>query len=166
MRPFKVVSLAAATALAAVLAGAPVAVAAPAHGGHGHGGGEKVFELTTRTTQDTHLDADKDGLPSPGDEDIFTEDVFRDGKKVGTDGGVCTILRTDNGGVAQCLVTLSLEEGQITTQGLVTNILADAPGEFDIAITGGTGAFSKARGHLHGSNVTEAGATLEVHLSR
>ncbi|MBT2408765.1 MULTISPECIES: hypothetical protein [unclassified Streptomyces] len=162
MQHFKVVGLGAATALAAILTCAPVAAALAGDGGHG---GERAFELVERNIQETFVDVDNNGVPSPGDTQVFTNDLFRDGKKVGTGGGVCTILSTSDGGEAQCNVTLALKEGQITSQGLLYDVLTAAPSDFDAAITGGTGAFSKARGEIHGSFVSPTEVRLEVHLS-
>jgi hypothetical protein len=69
---------------------------------------------------------------------------------VGVDGGACTLVRiTDadaQSGTAQCLVTYSLEDGQVATQGLFTLTNGGFVGVQQAAITGGTGRYRDAHG--------------------
>lgn len=126
--------------------------------GRGH---SKEFELVGKQTQYEEVDLGKKGV-SLGDERVVTEDLYRDGKKVGDHGVVCTYVRVDPG-LLQCLGTFSLPEGQLAGQALLH---LPAPQSVDLAITGGTGAYHNARGYI---TTVPAGTTerhLSVHLER
>ena len=86
---------------------------------------------------------------SAGDLLTFANPVFdKDNKEqVGTDQGFC--VRTVAGKAWECWWTLSLKDGQITIKGP----FLDA-GDSVMAITGGTGKYSTARGQmkLHARN--------------
>ncbi|MGV9346932.1 allene oxide cyclase barrel-like domain-containing protein [Streptomyces spiralis] len=121
----------------------------------------KEFELVGKQTQYEEIDLGKKGV-SLGDERVVTEDLYRDGKKVGDHGVVCTYVRVEPG-LLQCLGTFSLPEGQLAGQALLH---LPAPQSVDLAITGGTGAYSNARGYI---TTAPAGTTerhLSVHLER
>ena len=80
---------------------------------------------------------------------------------VGEDGGTCTVTRIASGGAAtlHCLGTNSLPGGQISVQGLT------APGEpFELAITGGTGRYRKARGQVIGENTSPTEMSIKLVL--
>src|SRR5262249_41502752 len=85
--------------------------------------------------------------PSLGDRIVFTSDLFTpSGQPAGRDGADCVVVRIDPSAppelqqIVQCVVTVELQDGQITFQGL-------ARGTSNIfALTGGTGAYRKARG--------------------
>lgn len=140
--------------LAAVLAAlvAAVVVAAPSQAGQHH---DKVLQLTGKTLDVAQIDVGKPG-PSLGDANVITEDVYRDGKRVGTSDIDCTIVRLDAAAKtfsAQCLNTTTLPGGQITAQGIVrSDQIEQSP--FTQAVTGGTGAYSDVGGQL---TVDEAG---------
>jgi allene oxide cyclase-like protein len=126
----------------------------------------KLFELTVQTAD---IDLGDKGF-SLGDMEIFSDDLYdkEGGTKVGFDGGACTIVRITDAktfsGTAQCLVTLSLAKGQITTQGLVTFAGDGLPKPFDIAITGGTGAYQDADGQVTVEQLSETKANLTIQL--
>jgi hypothetical protein len=113
------------------------------------------FTLTTKTLDEALVDVGKPGL-SLGDANVLTEDVHRDGDRIGTADINCTIVRVDpvtHSFAAQCLNTTAIPGGQITTHGYVTSDeIEKVP--FQQAITGGTGAYEGARGQL---TVDEAG---------
>jgi hypothetical protein len=89
---------------------------------------------------------------SQADQYVFTNDLSREGKKVGVDGGVCTVTRIedDGGSTLYCSGSNSLPGGQITTAGLVsygpTEEFKKDP--YFAAITGGTGKYRGARGEV------------------
>ena len=114
---------------------------------------DQVVKLTGKTLAVEQVDSGKPG-PSLGDQQILTEDVYRDGKRVGTSDIQCTIVRVQLPKFAvQCFTTTSLPEGQITAQGVVTSDqIEQVP--FAQAVTGGTGAYKGVRGEL---TVDEAG---------
>jgi hypothetical protein len=118
-----------------------------------HSKDKQRLVLTSRTTQEADIDVGKKGL-SLGDYFVFSDKVYRHGKRIGTDGGSCTIVhikykdKTPKAITVQCLVTASLPKGQITTQGLVTGPVTGPTRPFKVAITGGTGAYKTAHGQL------------------
>ena len=93
---------------------------------------------------------DDGGLPGPGvgDRLIFSADIFdAKDRKVGRDGADCVVVRIDPSQpspleqqIVQCVVTVELPDGQITFQGLAQGT------ENHFAVTGGTGAYRRARG--------------------
>lgn len=123
--------------------------------------GGQVIRLTTKQVHQGFVDHGAPGF-SVDDAFVFSNDLYRNGKKVGEDGGTCTVTRIASGGATtlHCLGTNSLPDGQISVQGLA------APGEpFELAITGGTGRYRKARGQVFGENTspTEMSIRLVLH---
>jgi hypothetical protein len=126
------------------------------HGGHGG----RVIELTTKQIHQDFVDHGDPGF-SADDVIVFSNDLYRDGQKVGEDGGTCTVTRITDAGAAtlHCLGTNSLPGGQISVQGLA------APGEpFELAITGGTGRFSDASGQVFGKNTSPTEMSIRIVL--
>jgi allene oxide cyclase len=158
---FMALTLAIAIAVAA-------AVAAGARGGHGvHGGkghhgnghGGRALVVTEHATTDATTDTGAAG-DSAGDVLTFANDVFdaADANKVGTDQGYC--IRVVPGTSYECNWTTSLAGGQITVEGP----FLDA-GDSVLAVTGGTGRYSTARGFMK-LHALDNGAkyTFEFHL--
>ena len=70
-------------------------------------------------------------------------------------------------GAGNCVATVSLAGGQITLQGLATfSLSATTNPPSDVAITGGTGAYEGASGHVHIEEVSESDSILTFHLQR
>jgi Allene oxide cyclase len=139
--------------------------AASGSDGHGHGRGHdngkgKTIRVVERATTDTSVDLGATG-DSIGDLLAFGNELFDEGNqiKVGTDQGSC--VRTVPGTAYECTWTNSLAKGQITVQGPFLD-----SGDSVLAITGGTGAYRKARGtmDLHARSATEFDFTF--HLNR
>lgn len=83
-----------------------------------------------------------------GDRSVFTHELSLDGAAVGFDGGVCTVVRLDEGhSYIVCNVSMNLPEGTIAFQTFVEEVFPPPP--FFAAITGGTGAYRSARGEMH-----------------
>jgi hypothetical protein len=91
------------------------------------------------------------GAPGPGigDRLVFSNPIFdTDNHEIGRDGADCVIVRIDPAApparqqVVQCTISVQLADGQITVQGLAQGT------ENYFAITGGTGAYRKARGQV------------------
>jgi hypothetical protein len=87
--------------------------------------------------------------PSIGDRLVFSNPIFdTDGANIGRDGADCLIVRIDpteppaRQQIVQCTISVQLADGQITVQGLAQGT------ENYFAITGGTGAYRKARGEV------------------
>jgi allene oxide cyclase len=135
-----------AVAIVATLASASVAVA----GGDGHHEAHQPVKVTGKTVQLNLVDAGEPGF-TLGDQIAFSNDLRTiAGKPAGVDGGACTLVRIADAktqsGTAECLVTYSLDGGQITTQGLFTLTNGGVVGTQEAAITGGTGRYRAARG--------------------
>jgi hypothetical protein len=127
------------SALGALLlstAGVAVASASP-----GDGPGVQVIHAVRTTEAQTEFDLGPTGN-SLGDYQVFTARFDANGRTIGFDGGVCTLVRLPT--VYQCVATNSLPEGQVTAQALIDYAKASAP--FQFAITGGTGRYRSARG--------------------
>lgn len=112
------------------------------------GKGKKTLRVVAEEIQTEFLDLGDTG-PSLGDQIVFSEALFIRGEEVGESGGFCTVTKASppyDVLTFQCIVTLSLERGQITLQGLNEIQGEDDPGPFELAITGGTGKYRGAGG--------------------
>ena len=91
-----------------------------------------------------------------GNQFLTTDDVFRQGRKVGDEVHVCQIMADleQAGARFQCVATVSLPEGQLTAQGLAT-LTETGSQPFTLAITGGTGAYRTAHGQVQVAPVSE-----------
>jgi hypothetical protein len=126
-----------------------------------------VLKLTTKTVDFAQVDAGQPGA-SLGDSTILTEDVYRDGKKVGTSDISCTVVRLDKAAdsfAMECLNTTVLSGGQISTQGYVTSDQEEQI-PFKQAITGGTGAYEGVSGQLTIDDRGDGPAHLTFELLR
>ncbi len=114
------------------------AVTSPAQAG----GKTTSLNLVEHATTDNVTDTGAKG-DSVGDLLTFANEIFdeKDAKKVGSDTGWC--IRTVAGKSWECFWTLSLADGQITVAGP----FLDA-GDSVLAVTGGTGKYSGARGEM------------------
>jgi Allene oxide cyclase barrel like domain len=147
----------------------PAASASSSQGGSSAGDEKKVevIRLTAVTVEETELDLNPAELFGQGDKTVFTEDLFRNGEKVGTDGGEGTVVRAEMGTVTlQFLVTLRLPKGQITVQGLADFTERGAGGPFRLAITGGTGKYRTAHGELTVTEISETELRLKLRIIR
>jgi hypothetical protein len=137
------VLLAALMALVVLVSGSTAAYA--------NGGKVKKLRLTAEEIQSEFLDLGTPGeIPSLGDELVFSETLFKNGRDVGQSGVVCTVVQSVPPYEVvsfHCVATLKLmRKGQITLQGLIEVQSMDDPGPFKVAITGGTGKFKCAGG--------------------
>ena len=112
---------------------------------------EELVRLVAKEVASDYLDLGHADF-SIGDQIPFTNDLYRDGSKVGKDGGWCVVARISVSGAStfECLGTNSLPGGQVTVQGLVTygpteEVKADP---YSFAITGGTGQYQRASGEV------------------
>src|SRR5262245_4193867 len=137
-------------------------------------GGDRDQVQTIRLTATSFAAKDVDVGPrglSLGDHFVATENLFRQGTKVGTDHATCTLTRLEppTGApkrfAAQYLATLVLPEGQVTAQGVRTGTLSQRqPPRFTLAITGGTSAYNTAHGQVRivDLNATDSRLTLTL----
>jgi hypothetical protein len=111
-----------------------------------------VLHFDSVAAQDTVYVDLGDAGDSRGDQYVFTNDLSRGGKKVGIDGGVCTVARIKDGAsTLHCDGINSLPGGQIATAGLVSYGPGDEAFKKDpyfFAITGGTGKYRTAQGEV------------------
>jgi hypothetical protein len=143
-RPSKVVALA--VVLAVAFSAVGFASTSRTSGQARHG--VQVIHVTSVTAQDAFVDAPPTDF-SVGDSYVVSEDLFKGTKQVGDAGGSCITVRVAaTASVAACEETFRLADGQIVAQGLVTFDPAVGGTAFTWAITGGTGAYSTARGEV------------------
>jgi allene oxide cyclase len=145
----------AALAMLAVVA-VSSALATPArHDDHG-----LTIRVVERATSDTVIDNRPTG-DSVGDTLAFGNAIYdaSNTTAVGNDGGQC--VRTVVGVSWECMWTISLANGQITVEGP----FLDA-GDSTLAITGGTGAYRKARGtmDLHARDANGSAYDFTYHV--
>ena len=122
----------------------------------------KVLHLTAVQVESNDVDVAPTGdQPSLGDSSVFSENLFRDGHKVGISGGVCTFVRLEHPPAAlQCVVTARLGRDQLTVQGLAF----DQPTSV-FAITGGTGRWRNAGGQVVVRSVSDTVNKLTLFIS-
>ncbi|MFF8369240.1 hypothetical protein ACF05W_10395 [Streptomyces lydicus] len=120
----------------------------------------QILKLVAKQTGSEDLDLGKKGL-SPGDERIISEDLYRDGRKIGDHSVVCTYVHFQPTEL-QCVGTFALPQGQITGQALLR--LPPAP-SIDIPVTGGAGAYAAARGYVHTVPAGQTVRRLTFHLT-
>jgi hypothetical protein len=109
----------------------------------------EVMRVTAVGVSEAFLDLDGSGQQDVtiGDQAVFSSDLFRKGKKIGFDGGFCTLVRLP--ALFQCAGTNYLPGGQLTVQGLLDygpDFASEGP--FYLAITGGTGRYKTAHGEV------------------
>jgi hypothetical protein len=148
MRPRAVASIAIATLLAVAL----VSAAAFAQDD-----GERVLAFVERATTDVVIDLGEDG-DSLGDMIVFGNQLFdeTDTTGVGRTQGHC--VRTVPRIAWECAWTAYLEDGTIAVQGPFYDDLRDV----DLAVTGGTGAYSGVRGELRSRSLDDTGTLFEL----
>ena len=130
----------------------------------GHG---QTLVVVSRNETETEIDNAPRGEFSQGDEDVVTSPLYRAGRKVGRLDVhvVFTEVDLEAGLVAfQVTFTSTLRGGQITSTGVGTFSEEGAPG-FEAAVTGGTGAYSRARGEVH-ATFGERSVRFVYHLTR
>jgi len=146
--------LGAAIALVALVVG----VVSPALGSSGDDDNGRTFRVTAIITEETFVDVGDEG-ESVGDQFIFSDKLLKDGKQVGHDAVVCTIVSLKRG-EAQCVATAWFDGGQITGQVLVS--FAEGPPA--VPITGGSGKYKGAEGEIHIREVSQTTSILTFKL--
>jgi hypothetical protein len=122
-----------------------------------------TFAVQFRPFPENFVDVGEPG-PGIGDQLVFQDDLMDlAGRHVGVEGGTCVITAAlPDGFQIACLGTISLADGQISYQGLVSN----APTKV-LAVVGGTGHYRGAAGE---ATLVELGhddaGTLTVSIDR
>jgi allene oxide cyclase len=116
--------------------------------------GMMALTVVERVTTDTVIDVGDEG-DSLGDVLTFANEVYDETNEnmVGTDNGYC--VRTVVGAVWECVWTLMLEDGYITVEGPFYDTVDSA-----FVVTGGTGAYVGANGHMLLTAFTEDATAL------
>lgn len=149
------------TIVAAVAAGA-IAVGAAEASTHSATVAGQHITVVERAVSDTVVDTGPKG-DSRGDLLAFANPVFNAGitTRVGHDNGSC--IRTVVGKAWECSWTTRLAQGSLVVQGPFYDTR-----DSTLAITGGTGAYSQARGvmHLHARNAQGTAYTFGFVVQR
>src|SRR5687768_16828758 len=143
-------SIAAVLAVLMALAGVTLASA--------DNGGSSDFTVYTTTDQEAFIDVEpknEGDIPTLGDQSVFSDSISeeRGGPEIGTDHVVCTVTRLEpvdapTSVTSLCSAAFLLPDGQITVQGAVTFEMTGPPTSFDVPVTGGTGDYEGAEGHI------------------
>ena len=122
----------------------------------------KVLHLRGVQVESQFVDvAPKGPEPSLGDSFVLSENLLRDGHKVGISGVVCTFVRLQHPPSAvECVITARLGSDQLTVQGLSF----DQPRNV-FAITGGTGRWRNAGGQVVVRDVSETESDITLFIS-
>jgi allene oxide cyclase len=131
-------------AVTAVAASALTAAAVAAGSGSGGLTAPTRVHVVERPATDQVIDIGAKG-DSPGDQLPFNNPIFNwsNTRRVGVDQGNCVRASTVNGRW-ECMWTTFLPRGQVTVEGP----FLDAKATTQLAITGGTGDYSNARGWM------------------
>ena len=106
-----------------------------------------TFSFRIYPGTDHNVDLGRSGF-SAGDQDLFTGNIVRAGKRVGHVVGSCTTVRVGSTSAVQlCEWVLRLAHGQITATGSVSSG-QHGPGTYALPIVGGTGIYDRAAGQL------------------
>jgi hypothetical protein len=121
-----------------------------------------VLHLTGHEVESNEVDHDPDSeAPALGDGFVLSENLLRDGHKVGISGVVCTFVRLQHPPSAvECVITARLGSDQLTVQGLSF----DQPRNV-FAITGGTGRWRNAGGQVVVRDVSETESDITLFIS-
>ena len=152
--------------LALAIAALPAASAPSPAGSRGDDDEVEVIRVLATTVQEANLDLGEEG-DSLGDQFVFSDDLSRHGESVGILGATCTLVRLDQtSATSQCLATAELPKGQIAVHGLITFSEETEDEPFRLAITGGTGRYKEAHGHVTVVTVSETEERLTFHIIR
>jgi hypothetical protein len=128
-------------------------------------GQQRHLEFTEVQTQHKETSASTAG-PGIGDSFVFSADLTKHGKKVGTDSVQCTTTHVYGGATPNaidihCVAGFILKKGTLSAQGPVhVSFATQKP--FKIAIVGGTGDFRYASGTLRVDPVTDTKSKLKL----
>jgi hypothetical protein len=132
------------------------------------GGTTVQMQFAAISVQSIRLNVGPPGA-SPGDRLVFSHTLTKDGKTAGLSGVECvltSVTASKPKGKAQpvisarsnCVATIVLTNGQIAAQGLTD--LVDTGGSFELAVTGGTGAYAGAAGAMRKAGGKDKGTYI------
>ncbi len=163
-RPARRAAIIAAGAALAACGTTGAALAAAPGGAAGTAGAARTvryfaFDINNGTTDPGFIavPGTNPGVFAQGDELIINDQVtttHRTGsgfRIVGHDAGVCTLTRIPEKNarqtLADCVVTVVLKRSSLTVQGVI-RFKSQQPERAVLAVTGGTGSFNRAAGHV------------------
>ena len=122
----------------------------------------KVLHLTGVQVEFNPVDHDPGSdAPALGDGFVLSENLLRDGRRVGVSGVVCTFVRLEHPPSAfECVITARIGGDQLTVQGLAF----DQPRNV-FAITGGTGRWRNAGGQVVVRDVSDTESAITLFIS-
>jgi hypothetical protein len=118
------------------------------------------FTVRMHSLQDTSVDNGAKGF-SPGDDDVQATRLTQGGKTVGWEVGDCLTARVAKTADQVCRFVYHLPKGQLIASGAVRSG-PQGPGGFTMAITGGTGTYSSARGEITMASASQGAVPVEV----
>lgn len=151
MRKRVLASITAAISIPGIVIGAGVASRSSDHGS----AVRKATTLVVQAVSDKSISLSVNPKGNPGDQIVFSENLFSNGRKVGTDAGVCTAVPDPDNSHYQCTVTFQFAQGQVAVGGLI-NFTDARP---VIPIVGGTGKYRAARGEFDFTSQTSTSFT-------
>lgn len=138
---------------ALALAALGVGTMTPALSTSGSDDETRTLSLVAVNTEFNFIDLGAEG-DTLGDYFVFTHKLMRRGERVGHVSGQCTIVSVATPeSEPQCIITASLPGGLITGQTLIGP--HGATGDIVQAITGGSGTFTGAEGHILIQGITD-----------
>lgn len=114
------------------------------------------------TTASTFVDLDHNEAPDPGDYFVFHEEATVGDSVIEYNDSQC-VVGFDNNFLCHVVIVIG-QRGQVTVDGSVAAPGGAFPGDFDLAVTGGTGEFAGARGYAHVHRVSETVSQDSLYL--
>jgi hypothetical protein len=133
-------------AAGAVVAGLATVTAAAAHAQAAPAATPAQFTVQARHWSHTSVDNGHKGF-SAGDVAIDADHLYQHGSRVGAAIVSCTTARVGKSADQLCEFVLTIHGAQLVAEGTVRSTQS-GPGSFRLAITGGTGRYEGAAGHL------------------
>ncbi|WP_431776776.1 allene oxide cyclase barrel-like domain-containing protein [Streptomyces cucumeris] len=123
---------------------------------------QRVIDLEIGNDGVVHTDVGARGL-SVGDEFVYSDKLFQNGKQVGQDGSSCQVTKLVGEKITtNCVLSVQLPDGQLTAQSLWTK----GTDTVRMAVTGGTGAYRGATGELTCNDIQTPHETYRITLDR
>jgi hypothetical protein len=121
----------------------------------------ETLRFVAKSDQLAEIDLGKKG-PSLGDKFVFSDNLSsRHDRDAGELNGECTATHLKGkAATMQCLVTASLDDGDVTTQGVVQSNRRRAT----LAVTGGTGDYTGASGEVRVRFVSDTKSIIKLYL--
>ncbi|EYT81979.1 hypothetical protein CF54_16115 [Streptomyces sp. Tu 6176] len=125
-------------------------------------GSERIIDLAIGNDGVVQSDVGAPGL-SVGDEFVYSDTLFRDGRRVGEDGSSCQVTKLAGAQITtNCVLSVRLPEGQLTAQSLWVK----GSDTVRMAVTGGTGVYRGATGELACNDIQTPRETYHIVLDR